>query len=396
MDVRGRYALTSSSVGTLYETIRGLEGVRGCLIISTCNRTEFIVDGGDFQDLRELLQGHYGIDADRRAAHFRERAGWDVVRHVFRLACGLESMILGESQIVGQIKQSLVHSQRVEALSPLLAKVCQSAFKAGKLVRTETGLSTGAASVAYTALIMAREFFDGLSHLSALVIGTGDMGRDVVYNLREKGLGRITVMNRTNDNAAQFAPLVGGTFKPYSEMAAEIPQNDIIITCTAAGQAIITAGQLAGDATRQQLFLDLSLPANVDRRVGDLPQIKRIDLDMIQSHIGSRMVAREQEVPKAEAIVSAELLDFQYRQIMDIASPAIVNLQADYETIRQDELLRLSGEVRDELLPLLDALSQRLVKRLAVRPLKIFREHAEANTLAMEEVLDGGRAATPD
>ena len=396
MDVRGRYALPASGIGRLYKAVRGLEGVRGCLIISTCNRTEFIVDGGDFQDLRELLQGHYGIDADTRTAHFRERAGWDVVRHVFRLACGLESMILGESQIVGQIKQSLAFSRQAEALSPLLVKVCQSAFKAGKLVRTETGLSTGAASVAYTALIMAREYFDGLSALSALVIGTGDMGRDVVYNLREKGLGRITVMNRTNDNAAQFAPLVGGTFKPYSEMAAEIPRHDIIITCTAAGKAIITAGQLAGKATRQQLFLDLSLPANVDRGVGDLPQVKRIDLDMIQTHIGSRMVAREQEVPKAEAIVSMELLDFQYRQIMDIASPAIVKLQADYETIRQDELLRLSGEVREELLPLLDALSQRLVKRLAVRPLKIFREHAEANTLAMEEVLDGARAASPD
>ena len=388
MDTRSRYTLTPQKITTLLAALSQIDGLEGSLIFSTCNRTEFHFDGGKIQGLKRVLREHYGIDAATLDKHFKERTGWEVAKHVFRLASGLESMILGEYQIVGQIKRALALSQSQDCLSPLLDKLCQSAFKAGKQVRNQTELSTGAASIAYTALIMAREFFGNLTDRSALVIGTGDMGRDVVYNLREKGLDRITVMNRTDDTAAQFAPLVSGAFKPFSEMVEAIPQHDIIITCTAAGKNILDADMLPPSAERRQLFLDLSVPANIDARVGSLPQARRIDLDMIQSHISSRLVAREQEIPKAEAIVSGELLAFHLRQIMDLASPALINLHAEYETIRQEEVHRMADEVGKDGLSMLDTLSRRLVKRLAARPLKMFREQAEADTQAMKGILD--------
>ncbi len=388
LDIRSRYALSTDQVSQLLAALGRVENVRGCLILSTCNRTEFIFDGGAVEQVRNILRDGYGEDAATFSGHFHELAGWDVVKHLFKLASGLDSMVLGETQIVGQIKQTVKLSQEASCLSPLLAKVCHGAFKTGKRVRHETQLATGAASISYTALMMARETFAQLADCSALVIGTGDMGRDVVYNLREKGLSRITVMNRTLDKGERFAQTIGGTFKPLDALPEEIDKHDIIITCTSAGEVIIDADMLSAGRDRPLLFLDLAVPANVAAQVTRIPQVRRIDLDTIQGHIDTRMVAREHEIPEAEAIVSEELIAFQYKQILDFASPAMVQLREEYETIRQDELKRLSGEGMDDLLPLLDTLSQRLVKRLAVRPLQIFRQQAEADTLAMEKILD--------
>ena len=388
LDIRSHYALSSSQEVQLLAALRLVENLRGCLILSTCNRTEFIFDGGAVDKVRKIIRDSYGEDEATFSRHFHEWVGWDVVRHLFKLASGLDSMILGETQIVGQIKQSVKISQEANCLSPLLAKLCHGAFKTGKRVRHETQLATGAASISATALMMARESFAQLADCSALVIGAGDMARDVVYNLREKGLSRITVMNRTQDKGERFAQAIGGTFKPLDELAGEIAKHDIIITCTSAGEVLIDAGMLPEGHDRLLLFLDLAVPANVAAQVTGVPQVKRIDLDTIQAHIDSRVVAREHEVPEAEAIVSEELIAFQYKQILDFASPAMIQLREEYEDIRQDELNRLTGEDLDKLRPLLDTLSQRLVKRLAVRPLQIFRQQAEADTLAMEKILD--------
>jgi len=388
LEVRSRYALTADTAKGLQSALCRIEGVKGSLILSTCNRTEFYFDGGELKDIRSLLKKHYSLAPETFNGHFRELLGWNVIKHMYRLAAGLDSMILGETQIVGQIKQAVQQSQATGCMSSLLAKVCQGAFKAGKRVRCQTELSTGAASVSYTALGMAREYFERLTGLAALVIGTGDMGRDVVYNLREKGLHQITVMNRTREKGEAFAHKINGRFKPFDQLAHEIPRHDIIITCTSAGQFIISPDMIPAAQDRRQLFLDLSVPANIAKEVEQAPHVRRIDLDTIQAHIDSRMVARENEVPRADAIVSEELLAFQYKQILDIASPAIINLREEFERIRQEELKRLASEGREDLAPQLDILSQRLVKRLAVLPLEIFRQQAESDTLGMDSILD--------
>ena len=391
IDVRSRYALTTPKLEELLGVFSGIKGLRGCLILSTCNRTEFIADGGSVAPFHQVLQQFYKIDTVTVDKHFRQLAGWEVVKHLFRLASGLESMVVGESQIVGQIKQAVQLSQVAGCLSPLLSNVCQDAFKTGKRVRRQTKLSTGAVSIAATALIMAREYFGAVAHRSALIIGTGDVARDVVYNLHEKGLTKLTIINRTAQKGKRFAARVGGLFRPFDDLAGEIPKHDIIITSTAAGTVLIEAGSVPDPTGRRQLFLDLSVPPNIDARVGQIPGVKRIDLDVIQRHIKARRVARETEIPRAEAIVSEELLAFQYRQIMDLASPAIVRLREAYERIRQEELARLPKDGMEALLPILDRLSQRLVKRLVVKPLAIIRQEAQANTRSMDRILDAGR-----
>ena len=380
VEVRGHYALSREQAGQLYTLFRKIEAVRGCLILSTCNRTEFILDGGDLDQVKALLSGHYGRDRPTLEQHLRVTTGWGVVEHIFRLASGLESLVLGESQIVSQIKASVSQSSAADSLTPLLTKVYQGAFKAGKRVRRETALSHGSASVAHTALLMARDYLGSLSERSALVVGTGAMGRNVVHNLREKGLADVAVTNRTLETAQEFAGEIGGVCVPWEQFEAAIATRDIIITCTSAGKTIIMADLLPRTSVPQQLFLDLSVPSNIDPGVGSRPGTKRIDLDYIEAHIDSLMVTREEEIPVAEAIVAEELLNFQYRQILDIASPAIAELQEEYESIRQEELERLSLPDQAEIRSLMDDFSRRLVKRLAVRPLEIFRRQVEAST----------------
>ena len=388
VDVRGRYTMADGPLRELHAAFRELAGLQGCLALSTCNRTEFILDGGDMDQVKALLAGFYRQDRPTLEQHFRVATCWNVVKHMFRLASGLESLVLGETQIVSQIKSTVQLSNEEGALSPLLTKVYQGAFKAGKRVRRQTALSNGSASVSHTALIMAREFLGSLGNCSALVVGTGSMGRSVVHNLREKGLADVAVTNRTRQSGEAFAKEVNGTFVPWDQLNEALASRDIIITCTSAGKAIITVDNLPPAIDGQQLFLDLSVPANIDPELGDRPGARRIDLDYIQTHIDSLLVTREEEVPVAEAIVAEELLNFHYRQILDIASPAIGQLQAEYESIRREELERLALDGQDDIHSLLDAFSQRLVKRLAVRPLEIFRRQVEASTHSLDGVIE--------
>ncbi|MCH8023693.1 MAG: glutamyl-tRNA reductase [Candidatus Marinimicrobia bacterium] len=387
MEVRSRYAVDDSQIAELHRRLRAIPELRGCVIITTCNRIEFVLDGGSTSDALKVLSEFYQVDRETLNDHFHYMDGWQVIRHVFRLTSGLDSMVLGDIQVTSQLKQAVKHSQEAGSLSPLLSRLCQGAFKAGKRVRFETGVSDGAASVTYTALLMAKEYLGPLNECSALVIGTGDVGRDVVYNLLEKGLKRLTVMNRTEDTGRSFAALVGGHFKPISDLASEIADHDIIITCTSAG-IILISSELVQEREYKQLFLDLSLPPNIDSAVSDYGNVVRIDIDTIQNHIDQWMITRTNEIPKAEAIISEEMLSFQYRQIMDIASPAMVRLREEYEIIRQEELQRAATGLQPDTRLALEILSQRLVKRLAVLPIEIFSRHAEANTLAMEEILD--------
>ena len=385
--VRSRYALDDKERSELQSRFSATGKFQGLLIISTCNRTELIFDGGSRALALQIMTDFFQSDGGTVSDHFVAQDGWQVVRHLFRLASGLDSMVMGDIQIAGQIKDAIRRSTAAGQLSPLLSKLGQGSFKAGKRVRAETGISDGSASVAYTALIMAQEYFGSLRDCSALVIGTGNMGRDVVHSLMGKGLGRLTVMNRTESTGRAYAKLVHGDFMPLTELAGEIEKHDIIITCTTAGKILIDES-IVPDSAAKQLFLDLSLPANIDAAVHERENIVRVDIDTIQSHLDKSMVARTSEIPQAEAIISEELLAFQYRQILDMASPSIVQLREEYELIRQEEMARAGEDLDPALLPALEQLSQRLVKRLAVMPIEILCGQAETSTLAMEEYLD--------
>ena len=385
--VRGQYALGDEEHGELLSSFSASGKFQGILVISTCNRTEVIFDGGSQALALQILTDYFQTGSGTISGHFVALDGWQVVRHLFRLTSGLDSMVMGDIQIASQIKESIRRSTDAGQLSPLLSKLCQSSFKAGKRVRAETGISNGAASVAYTALLMAKEYFGTLRDCSALVVGTGDMGRDVVYNLMSKGLNRLTVMNRTESTGRAYAELIDGHFMPISELPGEIDKHDIIITCTAAGKILIDENMVP-DSDAKQLFLDLSMPANIGAAVHERKNVVRVDIDTIQNHLDKSMVARTGEVPQAEAIISEEMLAFQYRQILDMASPSIVQLREEYELIRQEELARAVEDMDPALLPVLEQLSQRLVKRLAVMPIEILCGQAEKSTLAMEEYLD--------
>ncbi len=387
LEIRSKYALNDGQSDIIRKQFTHIASVRGCVVITTCNRTEFIIDGGSEQAAVQVLCEFYGVNEAIIEQHFRYMEGWQVVRHLFRLTSGLDSMVLGDIQVTSQLKDAVHASREANCLSPLLSKLIQSAFRAGKRVRNETGVSDGAASVAYTALIMAREYLGPLNELSTLVVGTGNMGRDVAYNLRSKDMTNITVTNRTEKTGRSFAELVGGTFKPLSALATEIARHDIIITCTSAGKILIDKSMI-NDQNNRQLFLDLSLPPNIDMAVNTINNKARIDIDTIQTHVEKYKIARSNEVPKAEAIISEEMLAFQYKQIMDIASPAMIRLREEYELIRIEELNRTMADIDEDMLPAIELLTQRLVKRLAVMPIEIFCGHAEDSTLAMEEILD--------
>ncbi len=178
LEIRSKYALNEGQSDIIRKQFTDIASVRGCVVITTCNRTEFIIDGGSEQAALQVLSEFYGVDEAIIEKDFRYMDGWQVVRHLFRLTSGLDSMVLGDIQVTSQLKDAVRSSREGASLSPLLSKLTQSAFKAGKRVRNETGVSDGAASVSYTALIMAREYLGPLSELSALVEGTGSMGSE--------------------------------------------------------------------------------------------------------------------------------------------------------------------------------------------------------------------------
>jgi glutamyl-tRNA reductase len=299
----------------------------------------------------------------------------DAAQHLFRVAGGLDSLVVGEPQILGQVKEAYAAATEARTVGPILNKVFPWSFTVGKRVRTETALSEGAVSVSFAATSLAKKIFGDLKGRTVLVIGAGEMGKLTAQHLKAQGVGRMLITSRTLAHATALAESIAGTVAPWPDLLATLGQADIVITATGSTLPILTRPQVENvmrlRRNRPLFFIDIALPRDVDPAVGDLGSVFLYNIDDLQAVVQENLTRRAAEVARAEAIVADEVRKFEAWLSARGAIPTVVALRQRFETIRRHELDRLQPKLAGlppEARTRVDEVTRLLVEKLLITP----------------------------
>jgi glutamyl-tRNA reductase len=379
VDVRERLSISDSQLPATTLALRGLDGVDGAALLSTCNRVEAVVSTRDedvIETIVEWLVQRAGASRAELEKHLYIVRHGDVVRHLFRVAAGLDSMIVGEPQIGGQVRQAFVTAQELGTLDSLLAQLCENTMRVAKRVRTDTGIGEHAVSVPYAAVELAKKIFGSLRGLRVLLLGAGEMGELTAEHLHAQQVRQVFVANRSHDRARELARRFDGEAVNFDGVAEHLTRCDIVIASTAAPHYVIAREQVerALAMRRQQnLFLiDLSVPRNIDPAVARLEGAYLYNVDDLQQVADGNLERRQQKAAEAEQIVQREVDNFRRRLVAQDAVPTILELQQRLESIRTAELekcLRRLGPIDAEQRRTIEQFSSQLINKILHYPI---------------------------
>jgi glutamyl-tRNA reductase len=348
LDLRERACFAEDEIPAALARIREGTHASEALILATCNRVEILTRATEGQnmagELRAFLARERGLDDATIDSHVYVHEGLHAVRHVFSVACGLDSMILGEPQILGQLKRAYAVAFESGATGPVLDRLLQHALSAAKRVRTVTGISRHAVSVAYAAATLARTIFDGLEGRSALLLGAGKMTELAAKHLASQGVTDLTVTNRTYARACTLAASLGGVALPWDEFTKALTHVDIVLTGTAAATPVLTKAQvrqaLPARRGRPLFIVDIAVPRDVEPAVHDLPGVYLYDVDDLQGIVDAGLEERRRAAEEARRLLDVEVVGFdRWRQSVDLG-PTIAALYEHLHHVGHSEIER--------------------------------------------------------
>jgi glutamyl-tRNA reductase len=393
--VREQLSCSVAALPTSFlETGDRASGVCELAILSTCNRVElYAAVDQEIGHARELLVSLLSETTGVDTAVFDERlyfhSGSEAADHLLHVATGLDSSVLGEPQILGQVTQAYMAAIEAKTIGPVLTELFRAAIRSGKRARTETGISHNPMSTSSLAIAQAQKQAGDLKQQHCLIIGLGEMGRLAFKRLQSRGAQRISLINRTYERAANLARQHDQKAYRWEELADALATADIVISATGATQPVISADDIrqamAARPQRSLILLDIAMPRDIAPDVVQIEGVHLWDADELQGSLDESLAARQQEVPKVERII-AEELDALLAQLRMLAvKPVIVTLREKAESIRQHEMERMLsnlGEVDAKTMQQLQIFSRSLVNKLLHEPtirLKIKASHDEAN-----------------
>ena len=392
VEVRERLAIPESRLPEALKRFVQHPGVDEGLILSTCNRVELLArtkNGG--ADLRGFIGEFFEIDRASIDPHLYELREQDAVRHLFRVTSSLDSMVVGEPQILGQVKEAYATARAVGAVTSHLDQLLTRAFAVAKRVRSETAVGSSAVSVASVAVELAQKIFGSLHGKQVYLVGAGKMTELAARHLLAHGAASIFVANRTYDRAIRLAQKFNGQAIEFSRLYETCDRADIVITSTGAPHAIFRREHgelfLSRRKNRPMFFIDIAVPRDVDAEMNKLDGIFVYDIDDLQQAVASHVADRRKEAARADQIINAEVDRFQARlQTLDVV-PTIVSLQDHLETIRQAEIDRVRGRL-GQLSPeqelAVETLTRGIVNKIMHTPvttLKTAAREAEGTTV---------------
>ncbi|HEX8890987.1 MAG TPA: glutamyl-tRNA reductase [Pyrinomonadaceae bacterium] len=350
VEVRERLAFTPEACADALRALVDGEVVREGLIVSTCNRVEVIadVDPERYEEGRErvhsFLTASRSVSSDHFDKHLYTRADREAVHHVFRVSSSLDSMVIGEPQILGQVRKAYTQAVETGTAGRALHRLMHHAFHVAKRVRNETAISSAAVSVSYTAVELGRKIFDTLEGRTVLLIGAGEMAELAARHLKKAGVSRIMIANRTAETARKLAADFDGEVIAYENLSAHLATADVVICSTGAPDYIISR-DMAREACELRhntpLFLiDISVPRNIDPAVGELKNLFLFDVDDLEAVVASNITEREREAARAERIVEGEVGRFEQSLREHDLGKEISAMKHKLESIAQAELAR--------------------------------------------------------
>ncbi len=388
VSVREQIAVEEDKLREILGDVQASSIATELVILSTCNRVEVYAVAEVPGEARGAIFRHLcrqrGVDAASVEPVLYTHEDADAVRHAFRVASSLDSMMIGEPQILGQVKDAFALAQSCQSVGPTLHTLFAQAFAVAKKVRSETEIARHAVSVSFAAVELAKKIFAGLSGRAVLLVGAGKMGELAAKHLVEQGAFPIYVANRTWSRAQEMARVLAGTAVPFDDLIAAIGAVDIVITSTGATEPLVTRASVQGlmHARRRPLFfIDIAVPRNVDESVNTLDNVYVYDVDNLKSVVDANIRERSREAQRAEGIVEREVAKFLAR-LRDVeVIPTIVSLRERLEAIRQAEMRKTLTRLPDaspEVREALDTLSMAIVNKILHTPITKLRESSRA------------------
>lgn len=356
VDVRERLAVPSERLGELLARLDARPELREVVFLSTCNRVEVFATAAEAAEqatraVREVLAEEAGVaDPDDLAPYLYEQVGEAAVRHIFRVTASLDSMVLGEPQILGQVKSAVEAANAAGTVGTLLGRCLARSFAVAKRVRTETALGAGLVSVSSVAVDLARRIFGDLERHTVLLVGAGEMAEAAAKSLG-KGAKAVRVVNRSFDRGRALAERIGGEAAPWAELEAELARADVVITSTASPTVIVTADMVRRVMKlrrgRTLFFVDIAVPRNVEPAAHDIDNAYVFNIDDLEQQVAEGLKARQNEVAQADRMIDDELRDFEAWRRGQKVQPTIVALRAKTRGVLLSELERsLAGRLK--------------------------------------------------
>lgn len=392
VEVRERFAIPEAKLPDALRELTSIPGVEEGMIVSTCNRVEIIARATNGNcDLREFLRRYYGLEPNDFQKYLFEHREKAAVHHLFRVASSLDSMVVGEPQILGQVKEAYAVARAVGAMQSQLDALLTRAFAVAKKVRSETAVASSSVSVASVAVDLAKKIFGDLDGKAVYLVGAGKMCELAARHLLAHGAGKIYVANRTFERAVALARKFNGEAIPFEKLYETVEKADIIISSTGAPHAIFRKEHgehfLKVRKNRPMFFIDIAVPRDIDPKLNDLDGIFVYDIDDLQQVVASHLGDRKREAERAEELVAEEVERFESRMQTLNVVPTIVSLQEHLETVRQAEIDRLRGrlgELSPEQEMAVEALTKGIINKIMHTPittLKTAAREQEATTV---------------
>ena len=383
VEVRERFSLSNDSKKNLLDGSRR-EGIESLFVVSTCNRTEIIAENSSAVELIRLLITYSDGTLDEFHKYGFELEGQQAMDHLFKVATGLDSQILGDLQIIKQVKEGYELSTSENMVSGEMHRLMQHVFRAHKRSRNETSLGHGAATVAYAAVRFALKTFENLQNKNILLVGTGKIGKVTCKNLVNLGASKLTLVNRTRDRAEFVANRFNVKVADMERLPEQIKDSDLIIVATGANDPVIAMEHMAPslEEKKYKIMLDLSVPRNIDPEVGKLPFVDVANMDMLGDVTDEAYRKREEQIPLVKKIIEQELDDYCLWLNQQRVVPTIKALTHKFESIRDDELEFFKNKISQTDIDKVDNLTRRIVNKIAAYSIEHLRDHHESDEVA--------------
>lgn len=387
VELRERVAFAAEGLKVSLEALTREAGLPEGMIVSTCNRVELYAAASDadagIAALKSWLSRTHGVSPAELEGHLYAHAGVAALRHIFRVTSSLDSLIVGEPQIVAQVKDSYQVALEAGAAGGWLNRVLHKAFSVAKRVRTETGIAAHAVSVSYAAVELARKIFGELEGKTVLLVGAGEMGELAAKHLQKNGAAEILVANRTWERAVELAGQFAGTPVPFEKLAGWLPRADIVICAAAAPHHLVTRAMMT-DARRARkhkpvFLIDIAVPRVIDPEVNGLDDVYLYGIDDLRGVVDANIAERKREAAKAEVIVEAEAAGFVDTLGKVELGPTIALLNSKLEALRKAEIARsgsvlavLSTDQRDAV----ERVTKAIIAKIAHEPITLLKDGA--------------------
>ncbi len=371
--LREALALNDEERGMLIERLRN-KGVKEGIILSTCNRTEVIAVGEDDVPAKVLLdetlkvKNIIGLGKNNFDEFYEEEA----IEHLFAVASGIDSLIVGDSQILGQVKESFLFSAENQFTGPIFNRLQLATLKLGKRVISETAIGEGAVSVSFAAIKLIEKYYNTLRDKTVLIIGAGETAKLAAIHIADKNPVKIYVTNRTPERGVKLAEKVGGEFVGFEDFKSLLHNVDVIISATSSKDFILSYDEVKSAMKKRKgkilVIMDIALPRDVDPKVAQLEEVFYQDIDSLNIIVDQNIERRKAEIPKVKEIIATELRAFyEWFNTLDVL-PTVKKLRAFFEEIRQDEMEKIKYKLNEREFEKVNEMTRRLLGRILHNP----------------------------